>query len=96
MDLYGNEDPGEGEAPRIKKVILQADGPVVLPAKVAEKALQDGPPTDGVLPYRTYETNAAVNERLPKALFAVKFNKASITVYPQPWWQQDRKDETTA
>ena len=64
------------EAQAIKKVILQATDPetVYAQAVAARRALESGPPDDGT-GFRIYEVGAS--------LFAVKFNRSSITVWPQ-------------
>ena len=61
----------------IKKVILQATSPETVygQAVAARAALESGPPEDGS-GFRIYEVGASQ--------FAVKFNQASITVWPQP------------
>jgi hypothetical protein len=71
----------------IKKVILQADriNEMVTQAEIASWAIQAGRPNDS--DFRLYET--VVGGRLS----AVRYNKESITVYPQPWrWQEKNND----
>jgi len=60
----------------IKKVILQEPEPDTIYQQVvaARRALESGPPDDGS-GFRIYEVGAST--------FAVKFNRSSITVWPQ-------------
>jgi hypothetical protein len=65
----------------IKKVILQATDPTTVysQAVAARRALEDGPPSEST-DFRIYEVGAS--------LFAVRYNRSSITVWPQPHEEQ--------
>jgi hypothetical protein len=60
------------------KIILQSDGNLLLQARVAEMALAAGRPEGKHGNWRVYEIDPSGQE------FVAYYNKASITIHPQP------------
>ena len=60
------------------KVILQDDGDLVSQARIAQLALAAGRPHEGADQFRV-----SGNTGPPPRHYVVRYNKASLTVYPQ-------------
>ena len=61
----------------IKRIIIDASGSLILQVRAAHAAIMDGRPDDG-LSVLSYGLGSE-----PAKVFAVKWNKDSVRVYPQ-------------